>query len=737
MFYAKSSPQETIRSHTDRLLENYELIKKYYQPKYVYMNKRSWQLLKMAINYHDIGKVYPRFQNILLQAMGLTKLDTETEYNLPHNFISIVLIPYKDLGLLEQEKRLLAHIVGYHHERDIVLNADLKHKIMDAVNKDIIKHIDLLAKHMQLPITKEPVSNVLDQLRMRYNPGITLEQNNEFYEYVMLKGLLHRIDHSASAGVPAEQCPDENIGEYVRCFFIRTHKKPRPLQVFAESNRENHLIAVAQTGMGKTEAALLWIGEDKGFFTLPLRVSINSMYNRINDNEEIGFPVTNGALGLLHASSLDYLEHGRDDGLDWESYNNASRQFSNKLLITTVDQILKFPFFYRGFEKELASIAGNRIVIDELQAYDPKIAALIIRALEMIDKIGGKFMIMTATMPKIYLDYILNEAKIERNAIKHETFINDDLQRHRIKIINEPIIDYIDEISLHANKKKVLVICNTVNRAVNVYSRLLHEGVKVNLLHALFVQKHRSALEYSINKFSRYGTAGVWVTTQLVEASLNIDFDILFTEMSALDSLFQRMGRCYRQRNLDHHKANIYVFTEDASGIGTVYHKDIHQRSNSLLADYNGDILLESDKIALIEKLYDKEALKDSAFMKDFEQSLRFFEDNTPYDITIHEAQQYLRDIHQVKVIPRDLFDQISHLLEQYQTEKDKGKRRKLRRDIEQYSVSVNKCRARDKVSFHELPRTLRDLAIIDLPYHFTIDKKIGLDMSAALSNFT
>lgn len=56
------------------------------------------------------------------------------------------------------------------------------------------------------------------------------------------------------------------------------------LQNFMKNNRDKNIVTVAQTGHGKTEAGLLWIGDSKGFFTLPLRVAINSIYDRIRDN---------------------------------------------------------------------------------------------------------------------------------------------------------------------------------------------------------------------------------------------------------------------------------------------------------------------------------------------------------------------------------------------------------------------------------------------------------------------
>lgn len=58
------------------------------------------------------------------------------------------------------------------------------------------------------------------------------------------------------------------------------------------------------------------------------------------------------------------------------------------------------------------------------------------------------------------------------------------------------------------------------------------------------------------------GSTGIWITTQIVEASLDVDFDYLFTEMSTLDSLFQRFGRCFRSRHYKKEEPNVYIYTK-------------------------------------------------------------------------------------------------------------------------------------------------------------------------------
>lgn len=168
---------------------------------------------------------------------------------------------------------------------------------------------------------------------------------------------------------------------------------------------------IASTGIGKTESALLWINNDKAFFTLPLRVSINAIYKRILEDMQYK------DIGLLHSTSYDFLfkEEYKDS---FEKYE-ISKQLSYPISLSTIDQLFTFPFKFKGYEKILATLAYSKVVIDEIQAYSPKIAAAILKGIEMIHKMGGKFMIMTATLPNI----LKNILKIRESHSNSTNFI--------------------------------------------------------------------------------------------------------------------------------------------------------------------------------------------------------------------------------------------------------------------------------------------------------------------------
>ncbi|MBN6186624.1 CRISPR-associated helicase Cas3' [Aneurinibacillus sp. BA2021] len=729
MFYAKSLPEESIQEHTEQLHQRYRCLYERNKTRYPHMSERDWWLLELAVQYHDIGKADPVFQNKIRAVLNKPVLPCASSHAVPHNYLSVAAIPYKKLGLTDEESKLLALAVGYHHERK---NGPEKAEILTNYKQNIVPMLQDISRHTDLELAERPRSKAIDWLNKR----IVLSDGTLFFRYVMVKGLLHRLDHSASAHVAVELASHLHVDEYVNRFFSEKIKQPkRKLQVFTESNQHHHVLAVAQTGMGKTEAALLWIGKEKGFFTLPLRTSINAMYKRLSDPDEgIGFtsrPETKEeeAIGLLHSNSLDYLydldkETGREDQ-QLEIVYEQSRHFANKLIISTIDQILKFPFFYLGFEKELATMAGAKIVIDEMQSYDPRIAALVIRALELIDKIGGKFMIMTATMPGIYIRALEKQLGKSNVPLVSATFFDDAILRHRLHIQHASVLEAAEEIIAAAMNKKVLVICNTVQRAREMYKRLVEEGTEqeLHLLHSQFIRRDRAAKENGeegILAFAHSEKTGIWVTTQLVEASLDIDFDVLYTEMSTLDSQFQRYGRCNRKGEKPTDEPNVHVFMEDVSGIGqgSVYHPDIYERSVQLIAPFDKQLLLESEKMAMIEKLYDEAELEGTTFKDEFDTTLRELIHMPAYQIDKEEAQKLLRDIQQIQVIPHDIFQvEAQDLFDAYERETDKTIRREIRRQIEQLTVSVNKWRAREHVHRAGIPASFRELYVLDCEY--------------------
>lgn len=721
MYYAKSNPQETLKEHTDELVNQIKYLKEISQRQVAKItsleDNEFWRLLEIACKYHDTGKIFTPFQNLILNKIEEKEIPTEFNYNdIKHEQLSPALIPIDDLDLTEQEEKLLVQAIYYHHERKQI-NED-RVLINKIIKNDLMPKLESASKELEIKLNKDP--NTLYLSLVGDNKRIN-SLHKLYIDYVLLKGFLHRLDYSASAHIQVEDTCDEKISDYIESFFSKHNFKENELQIFAKNNQENNVVAVGSTGLGKTEAALLWAQGDKAFFTLPLRISINAIFDRIKD------VINYKSVGLLHSTALDYLEEAETEfgisNAEWEQAKNLSYRITT----CTIDQIFPFVFKYKGYERIYSTLAYSKVIIDEIQAYDPEITAIILKSLQMISNIGGRFMIMTATLPRIYKDK-LEEMKLDFEYKE----VPSKLKRHKIKLEKSDILDSCETIYEKAKNKKVLVIANTVNKAIEIYKKILEYNNKnVHLLHARFIAKDRAKLEKEIKEFSdNKKENGVWITTQLVEASLDIDFDYLYTEMSTLDSLFQRLGRCYRKRKFDRNEPNVHIFTEKNSGISSVYDKKnnvydkkIYEISKQLLEKYDEKLLKEEQKMMLVDELYSKEKLKGSDFLRNFEEGMKVLDNIIDYDVDKKEAQQLLRKIESYTVIPKSIYDENIELFDEYKNEKDREKRRKLKREMNKLTTTISSGQMRKVCEYVVNSIEIEEIQVLNLKY----DNKIGL----------
>lgn len=718
MYYAKSYPTESIKQHTDNLLENLKVLEKTYGKEIEdnitknlkISEERFWILLKIICTYHDIGKIYTPFQNKIRASIGETIIQTPFNYEVvKHEQLSPMFVPIERYNLSIDEKVLVYQAIYYHHERD---NKEFEEDyIKDIITKDILPQIEQVKQDFEYDIEINLNTKYIKYVKRR------ITEKDELYpEYCLLKGLLHRLDYSSSAEMAIEDETKENIRKYTEKSITNAGDYLNELQEFCENNVEKNMVIIGSTGIGKTESALIWSNGTKAFFTLPIRISINAIYDRIR--EKIGY----GSVGVLHSTALEYLEE--KDELDNEEEKIAqTRNLFDKITVCTIDQLMPFVFKYKGYERILATLSYSKLVIDEIQAYSPNIVAIIIKGLEMINRVGGKFMVMTATLPRIYKE------ELEKRKIYFEfgKYIKP-IKRHKIKLQEKEIVEDLDNIIEKGKNSKVLVIVNTVDKAIELYLKLKEKQADcISLLHSRFIYKDRNKKEENIKEFSKNKQEkGIWITTQIVEASLDIDFDYLYTEMSTLDSLFQRLGRCFRSREYDKEEPNVWIYNKNASGIGFVYDGDIHKKSIELIQKYDGQMLSEETKIDLVDKLYSKELLEGTKFLKEFDDSMRILDNIIDYKVDKKTAQKLLRNIDSFVVIPKTVYEKNLALFEQYEKcGKDYKLKNKIKREIDKLTVAITqggRSKMQDRISRNPY---CEDISIIDAKY----DDEVGLKL--------
>ena len=251
------------------------------------------------------------------------------------------------------------------------------------------------------------------------------ERNRYRDLFILLKGLLMTADWMASGAQDPACQPDASryflrvasdaLSEHVRAKVERDRQArndPTPYEGFRPFQQEcgqaeGHVLAIAPTGSGKTEAAWLWALRQaercrarKLFFLLPTMVTANSLHKRMVEffEKEHGHQVA-----LVHSTAelINNRMEGDDaDRADVRAGYLGESHFFPPVVVGTVDQLLVTLFHAGRWAMKTLAAADAAIVIDEVHAYDPHTTGLILLLIEQLRDLGARFLVMSATMPK-------------------------------------------------------------------------------------------------------------------------------------------------------------------------------------------------------------------------------------------------------------------------------------------------------------------------------------------------
>ena len=228
----------------------------------------------------------------------------------------------------------------------------------------------------------------------------------------------------------------------------------------------------------------------------------------------------------------------------------------------------------------------------------------------------------------------------------------------------------------------------------------------MHILHSRFIKEERAEKEKEILEFGRtYDEngeldiqSGIWISTSLVEASLDIDFDYLFTELQDLNSLFQRLGRCNRKGKKDITEPNCFVYLDVdhyiLSSSGGFVDETIYSISRQAMQTVDGP-LSEAQKLKLLNTYLTMENLKESDYYRGengYKRTMEWIRDIAPYQYQKNEKK--LRNILSVDIIPSPVYEKKKDLIEKmaevFENE-NSGilEHIKAKEEIMKYSVSI------------------------------------------------
>jgi len=382
---------------------------------------------------------------------------------------------------------------------------------------------------------------------------------------------------------------------------------PRPVQravietAAVNISRPNLMIVEAPMGEGKTEAALWWAAASQSetcrgvYLALPTQATSNAMYSRfrntlqaVSDGEEAPRVHLIHSVASLMDDRLTPNTHDKEDNaeaIDAEGwFTPRKRTLWATYAVGTIDQALMAALAVKHGFVRLAGLATKAVVIDEVHAYDVYMSTILERLLRWLAELGTPVALLSATLPSnrrtalvaAYSGADVRESGatayplltlVERS--REPVYVEPAVSSRSLSIQLERRIDPgDDDIAMRGLAAELIDrvgdggciawIQNTVDGAQRAYLALLQEmaarsepSVEIHLFHARFLMVDRQQIESEVvERFgpnsARRPARAIVVATQVIEQSLDLDFDLLVSQFAPIDLLLQRIGRLHR-----------------------------------------------------------------------------------------------------------------------------------------------------------------------------------------------
>ena len=633
-------------SHPNKLLENH--IKNM-------ISAGDEELDKQVKLYHDIAKLKNNFQ-IYIRDTSNDKLDKN------HSFLSAYFFILN--SKFDDIPTLFGFLAIVSHHGDVVnlmtLARDANKFFKNLKELEYWEEVANAAKSTQVYLglsTKK--DEFLDRAEKLRQYLILLQYRYKFtYEdFINFKSLYSNLVYSdkfeAIFNTPKQETKDIPI-DALECDIktLPPNKKRDTFRNFVLNNfDENYKLftLTAPTGYGKTLAALnfaLKFNKSRIIYALPFTSIIDQTYDiiaKIYKNSDILVSKAH------HKTTIDEENLTEDDR--YSKIKFLMESFSGEINVTTLYQLI---FALLGNKNKdnvkFNQLKNSVVIIDEAQAIPYNFRKDFILLCEIISQqLGTIFIFMSATMPVIKSENFKEISNLEY-------FSKQD--RYVIKWLDisgeEGLLEKICET---ARDKNTLVVVNTIKKAQELFVKL-RDKFSCFCLNGYMYDWHKRAIirmvrcGISKSKNDPLASKILLISTQSIEAGVDLDFDVGFREVSPISSIIQTAGRVNRHfRDI---RGELYVFPEISKFTNLIY-GDLYKVSGTILEDFRQREVRESEILEIsnlyfqkisnqLENLYIQSEIKKLEFENINQKIEEIMDDNCKQTLIIEAKENFIKD---------------------------------------------------------------------------------------------
>lgn len=605
-------------------------------------------LFKLLVDiclYHDLGKYTTFFQDYLLDKPHDKVLKQHARFG-----AQAILQQY---GGLDKKAFMAYFIIKNHHrslhnpdkcEDDKLLGTESRDEV-ERVFKEQLKSVSPYLHQIESELE---LSNLLNhlvlpperELRLFLKRWIEKQPNVENYFFInYLFSLLIEGDKLDASGTDIYQrvdIPVSIVGNFIsgRASVDNVQNRLRNevrAEVMANLSRADILshhifMLTAPTGIGKTLTAIDFAIQLRGKLSHKPQIIVGLPFINIIEQTLSVYQDVLGDTGakiLAHYQYADLFGDSEADNVAEEETDYSRKRmeldtWQADIVITSFVQLLQTMISHRN--KTLLKfnhLAGAIIIMDEVQSLRLEQTPLIGAVLFELSKfLGTRFILMTATKPLIFelADKVLLHKSGEnsmggvKNLLQNPAHYFKQFSRTKIVPIlkeSEKLETAEDFVALFLEKwtpqRSCLIVCNKVNRSIELFEALSEQGLDNTIYYlstnVLPVQR-MSVIEH-IRMDLKNGEKPILVSTQVVEAGVDLDFDMGFRDLGPIDSIVQVAGRINRENTPDRAYSPLYVV--DFGDCKRIYGLITEAQAKKALAK---EEILEPDYFGLVEDYF-------------------------------------------------------------------------------------------------------------------------------------